>query len=98
MAIISFIGSPSIQAEKKGEGKLVYIIPIEKEVERGLEAFLKRTTEEAMEENADHIIFEIDTPGGRVDSAGQIAKLLQNQDIPRSEERRVGKEGRSKRA
>ena len=82
IAIISFIGSPSIQAEKQGEGKLVYIIPIEKEVERGLEAFLKRTTEEAMEESADQIIFEIDTPGGRVDSAGQIAKLLQSQDIP----------------
>lgn len=81
-AILSFVGSSSIHAEKNGEGKLVYIIPIEKEVERGLEAFLKRTTEEAMEENADHIIFEIDTPGGRVDSAGQIAKLLQSLDIP----------------
>src|SRR5699024_10479409 len=82
MTIISFFGSPSIQADKKGEGKLVYIIPSAEEVERGLESFLKRTTKEAMEENADHIIFEIDTPGGRVDSAGQIAKLLQSQDIP----------------
>lgn len=66
----------------EGSGKLVYIIPIEREVERGLEAFLKRTTEEAAEENADHIIFEIDTPGGRVDSAGQIAATLQNLEIP----------------
>lgn len=65
-----------------GENKLVYIIPIEKEVERGLEAFLTRTTEEAIEEGANHIIFEIDTPGGRVDSAGQIGKLLNNLDIP----------------
>lgn len=82
-AVISFLASPSIQAEEKdGEGKLVYIIPIEKEVERGLEAFLQRTTEEAVAENADHIVFEIDTPGGRVDSAGQIAKLLQNLEIP----------------
>ncbi len=65
-----------------GTGKIVYVIPIEREVERGLEAFLTRTTNEAIEANADHIIFEIDTPGGRVDSAGQIAELLQNLEIP----------------
>ncbi|SDK53518.1 membrane-bound serine protease (ClpP class) [Sediminibacillus albus] len=72
---------PAVQAAE-GEGKLVYIIPVEKEVERGLEAFLQRTTQEAAEENADHIVFEIDTPGGRVDAAGQIAEMLQNVEIP----------------
>ena len=61
--------------------KLVYVIPIEKEVERGLEAFLIRSTNEAIDAGANHIIFEIDTPGGRVDSAGQIAKLLQDLEI-----------------
>lgn len=68
--------------EGDGSGKIVYVIPVEREVERGLEAFLTRTTEEAAEAGADHIIFEIDTPGGRVDSAGQIASLLQGLDIP----------------
>ncbi|MBM7569622.1 NfeD family protein [Aquibacillus albus] len=72
----------AIHAESNGEGKLIYIIPIEKEVERGLEAFLTRTTEEAKEENADHIIFEIDTPGGRVDAANNIGELFQNIEIP----------------
>ena len=72
----------TIQAESQGEGKLVYIIPIEKEVERGLEAFLKRSTNEAKEAGANHIIFEIDTPGGRVDSANKIGSLLQSLDIP----------------
>ncbi|MDL4841499.1 nodulation protein NfeD [Aquibacillus sp. LR5S19] len=67
-----------------GEGKLVYVIPIEKEVERGLEAFLQRTTNEAIEANADHIIFEIDTPGGRVDAAENIGEILQNVEIPTS--------------
>lgn len=61
---------------------LVYVIPIEDEVERGLEAFLTRSTKEAVENHADHIIFEIDTPGGRVDSAGKIGKILQDLDIP----------------
>lgn len=82
--IITFIGTTDkIKADNDdSNGKLVYVIPIEKEVERGLEAFLIRTTKEAEEANADHIIFEIDTPGGRVDSAGQIGKLLQGLEIP----------------
>lgn len=70
------------EEEGAGAGKLVYVIPIEDEVERGLEAFLIRSTKEAVEEGANHIIFEIDTPGGRVDSAKQIGKLLQGLDIP----------------
>lgn len=81
--IILFIFGLQIPSnEASGEGKLVYIIPVEKEVERGLEAFLKRTIEEAEEAGANHIIFEIDTPGGRVDSATQIAKLLQTIEMP----------------
>ncbi|RDW19234.1 hypothetical protein CWR48_09325 [Oceanobacillus arenosus] len=72
-----------IQAENDDDsGKTVYVIPIEREVERGLEGFLTRTVKEAIESGADHIIFEIDTPGGRVDSAGQIGELLQSIDIP----------------
>jgi membrane-bound serine protease (ClpP class) len=80
----SFLNAHEVlHADKEdGGGKTVYIIPIEREVERGLEAFLKRTTTEALESGADHIIFEIDTPGGRVDSAGQIGTLLQNLKVP----------------
>ena len=71
-----------LHGKANGEDKLVYIIPIKKEVERGLEAFLIRSTDEAIEAGANHLIFEIDTPGGRVDSASQIGKLLQSLDIP----------------
>ena len=78
----SFMLPAMDKAGANGEDKLVYFIPIENEVERGLEAFLERTTAEAEEAGANHIIFEIDTPGGRVDSAGQIGKLLQGLDIP----------------
>lgn len=83
--VLSVIQFPNIikAAEKdSGEGKLVYIVPVENEVERGLEAFLERVTDEAIEEGANHIIFEIDTPGGRVDAAGHIANILQNLEIP----------------
>lgn len=82
LVIFIFLPTFTNKAHGEGTGKLVYVIPIEREVERGLEAFLKRTTNEAIESNADHIIFEINTPGGRVDSAGQIAELLQGLEIP----------------
>lgn len=83
ISVIILIGLPiNTSAENEGKGQLVYVIPIEKEVERGLEAFLVRTTTEAIEEGAQHIIFEINTPGGRVDSAEEIATLLQSLDVP----------------
>ncbi|SFA70274.1 membrane-bound serine protease (ClpP class) [Lentibacillus halodurans] len=75
-SIFSLISS--VYAEENGSGQLIYVIPIENEVEKGLEAFLNRATEEAEEEGADHIIFEIDTPGGAVAAAEQIGELLQN--------------------
>src|SRR5690625_7534925 len=64
------------KANQSGENQLVYFIPIENEVERGLEAFLIRATDQAIEDGANHIVFEIDTRGGRVDSVGQVGKLL----------------------
>lgn len=78
------LGSYSIKAEDDGEGKLVYVVPIENNVERGLEAFIKRTTSEATEANADHIIFEINTPGGRVDAAENIGGILQDLNMETS--------------
>lgn len=80
-SLIMFI-FPMLSNASDGKGRLVYVIPVENEVERGLEAFLKRATEEAEEAGANHIIFEIDTPGGRVDSAGQIGKILQSIEAP----------------
>ncbi len=79
-----FFHESPIDAEKsdQGDNQLVYVIPIEREVERGLESFLRRSVEEAMDEGANHIIFEIDTPGGRVDAAKNIADILQSITIP----------------
>ncbi len=61
---------------------LVYVIPVEEEVERGLVAFLDRSIQEAEEAFADQIVFEINSPGGRVDSAGDIATLISSTNIP----------------
>lgn len=82
--IMGFISINEAGAQGDGSGQLVYVIPIEDEVERGLEAFLRRSTGEAEEANADHIIFEINTPGGRVDAANNIGEILQGIQIPKT--------------
>ncbi len=64
-----------------GDGDHVFIAPIEKEVEKGLHAFLKRVIKTAENEGADAIIFEIDTPGGFVAAANEIAKLFSSTDV-----------------
>ncbi|PRO65101.1 NfeD family protein [Alkalicoccus urumqiensis] len=60
---------------------VVYTVPVEETVERGLSAFLERAVEEAEEAGADHIIFEMNTPGGRVDAAGDIARTIRESEI-----------------
>ncbi|MFD1066357.1 NfeD family protein [Oceanobacillus locisalsi] len=80
LSLFTFTGAET-EAEQ-GEGETVHIIPIEREVERGLESFIDRAATEAMESGADHIVFEIDTPGGRVDSAGQIGSHIRSLTIP----------------
>nr|WP_240460937.1 nodulation protein NfeD [Fictibacillus barbaricus] len=65
-----------------GKGKTVAFIPVEHEVERGLEAFLERNIEKAEEDGTDHVVLEIYTPGGRVDAALHIAKIMRETEIP----------------
>jgi membrane-bound serine protease (ClpP class) len=58
------------------QNETVYIVPVEATVEKGLFAFLERAVSEAEADNASAIIFEINTPGGAVDAAGDIGKLF----------------------
>lgn len=55
----------------------VYIIPIKGIIDLGLSGFIKRALTEAKENNAKAIILEIDTFGGRVDAAVEIADGLE---------------------
>ena len=56
--------------------KSVHIIPISGKVGPAMAAFVKRAVAKAKKENAKTIIFEIDTFGGRVDSALDIVETL----------------------
>lgn len=60
----------------------VYVIPVEETVEKGLYAFLNRSIEEAKEQKADLIVFDINTPGGAVDAASEIGRIITETDIP----------------
>ena len=57
-----------------------YVIPIQGEIDRALMVFIRRGIKEAKEAEAGTIIFMIDTFGGRVDSALQIATLIGSVD------------------
>ncbi|ULL17652.1 nodulation protein NfeD [Paenibacillus sp. H1-7] len=60
----------------------VVVIPVHQTVETGLQRFLERAFKEAEEAHAMYIILDIDTLGGRVDSAEEIGKLIVNSKIP----------------
>ncbi|WP_368650680.1 nodulation protein NfeD [Bacillus inaquosorum] len=77
--LLSLLG---VQLNAKAEKQTVYVIPIEKNVEQGLASFLSRSLEDAKEAHADHIILDINTPGGLVKSAIDIADLITESEIP----------------
>ena len=54
----------------------VHVIPIHGEIDRSLVIFLRRSIELAEADEAHTIVFDLDTFGGRVDSALQITTLI----------------------
>jgi membrane-bound serine protease (ClpP class) len=77
--LIALLVLPLISAWAQ-EAKEVYVIPIKGEIDRALTIFIRRGIQEAERADASTIIFEIDTFGGRVDSALQITTLIGSLD------------------
>ncbi|NLC51413.1 MAG: nodulation protein NfeD, partial [Firmicutes bacterium] len=59
-------------------GGIVYIVPLKGTIDPGQVNFLERVLLEAENEAAKAVILEIDTPGGMVDSAEKINRLLRD--------------------
>lgn len=78
---LSLFGSAYMPAADNSADK-VAVIPIEETVEKGLSQFIKRSFKEAAAANADHIILDINTPGGAVDAALEIADTIRGSNIP----------------
>ena len=72
MALSFVLLIPTIYADSAK----VFHVPVEQNVEKGLLSFLERAVEEAEQQNAEAIILDIHTPGGFVDAAEEIGKLL----------------------
>lgn len=74
--------SPGGSAAESSPAKLVYVVPVHQTVESGLYSFLKRAFADAEQAKAAAIVLDIDTPGGRLDSAEQIGKLIRSSPAP----------------
>jgi len=59
-----------------GGGGKAWIIPIRGDIEPSLATFVRREARKALSGGAEYLIFEIDTFGGRVDSALQITSFI----------------------
>jgi membrane-bound serine protease (ClpP class) len=60
----------------------VVVVPIKGVIDGGLAAFIDRAVNEARQTGAKAIIFHIDTPGGRIDSAVHIKDSILKAEIP----------------
>jgi len=81
--IITAFVCTSIQAQVQPtrENDVVYVIPIKDMIERGLVYVIRRGVNEAIAEGASAIVFDMDTPGGRVDAAEDIIDIIANTKI-----------------
>ena len=66
----------SINAQKK-----VHIAYIEGEIDLGLAPYISRVVSDAEKDNAEAIVFKINTFGGRVDAATQIKDAIISTDL-----------------
>ena len=80
LCLCAVLGAGLFAQAPAGEGGKnrgsAWIIPIQGDIEPSLTAFVRREGRKAMDQGAEYIIFEIDTFGGRVDSALQITSFI----------------------
>ena len=64
------------------DAPLVFRVPVTGVVEMGLAPFIERAIREAEDAGVNVIVLDIDTPGGRVDSAERIADAISDSRVP----------------
>ena len=74
--------SPFLSSKVASSGELVYVIPVEETVEKGLYEYLNRSIGTAEDAGAELIILELNTPGGAVDAASEIARRITSSSVP----------------
>jgi membrane-bound serine protease (ClpP class) len=71
----SVVGQEAGAGPQNGAGS-AWIIPIRGDIDPSMSVFVRRETRKALNQGASFIVFEIDTFGGRVDSALQITSFI----------------------
>ena len=64
------------------DAPLVFRVPVTGVVEMGLAPFIERAIREAESAGVSVVVLDIDTPGGRVDSAERIADAISDSRVP----------------
>jgi membrane-bound serine protease (ClpP class) len=67
--------TPAPAPAEKRDG-LVYVIPIKGMIERGLVYVIRRGVAQAVRQRADAVVFDMDTPGGRLDAAEELVNIV----------------------
>lgn len=81
ISLLFFIIPSYIFSAPNSSQKIVYIIPVKGEIERGLVYLIQRGVKEAEENQASLIILDMDTQGGRLDATKMIMRTLLNTKI-----------------
>jgi membrane-bound serine protease (ClpP class) len=74
-------GSDTVAA-RRASSDTVYVIPIQEMIERGLVYVVRRGVAEAVSTGASAIVFDMNTPGGRLDAAEEIVHIIGSIRVP----------------
>ena len=77
LAILSLLHAAAAAGQEQ-----VVRVPIAGVVEMGMAPFVERALEEAAAAGAAAVVFDIETPGGRVDSAERITNAIARAEVP----------------
>ncbi len=73
---LSAFFAPLAQAAPAAAGRKVFILPVRDDIMPPMVYLVRRGVKEAMDANADLLLIDMDTNGGRVDSTEQIMEIL----------------------
>lgn len=71
-----------IRTQAAKSDSLVYVVEISGVIEKGLASVVERLIDQAEQDSALAVVFEVNTPGGAVDAAGEIRDTIFNCSLP----------------
>ncbi len=78
LLVLAFL-APSVRAEGSLPSSVpgpVYVLPIQKEIQKGLVYIVRRGVKTAMENNASALVLDMDTPGGEGEAMKEIMGII----------------------